>query len=210
MAPRRVDKAARREEILAAAVRVFARKGFAASRIDDVAAEAGIGKGSVYLYFDSREALLDAAFENMTAAAEDILRRARSSPGPALDRLAVLIGEVLRTVSAEPDLARILLDLWNAGRGGAEGLPLSMAAVYAQYRTVIADLLREAGKEGTARPGLGLAEATVIVGAIEGCLLQWVIDPQVPIADLTGPIVAVCLDGVRAHGRPDRSAGGRP
>lgn len=78
MAPRRVDKAARREEILAAAVRVFARKGFAASRIDDVAAEAGIGKGSVYLYFDSREALLDAAFENMTAAAEDILRR----PGP--------------------------------------------------------------------------------------------------------------------------------
>ncbi|MEI5035059.1 helix-turn-helix domain-containing protein [Streptomyces sp. S1A(2023)] len=64
---RRVDPAARRDLILKAAVRVFARQGFAATRVDDVAAEAGVAKGSVYLHFDSRDALLTAAFEEYRA-----------------------------------------------------------------------------------------------------------------------------------------------
>src|SRR5688500_16252429 len=50
-------KDARPQEILNAALRVFAKKGFAAARIDDIAAEAGIAKGTVYLYFDSKEAM---------------------------------------------------------------------------------------------------------------------------------------------------------
>src|SRR5436305_1350074 len=90
MAPRKVDPDARRADILAAAVRVFARKGFAASRIDDVAAEAGIAKGSVYLAFDSRDALLRAAFDEFAGHSATQLRQTIAGQGRAIDRLTAL------------------------------------------------------------------------------------------------------------------------
>lgn len=196
MAPKQVDPAARREDILAAAVRVFARKGFAATRIEDVAVEAGIGKGSVYLAFGSRDELLDAAFEAMHTASEATIRAARAGDDPPLERLADLVCSVLTAASADPQLARVALDLWTVGRGEVDA-PLDMAAIYAAYRTAITGLLEEAADDGSVRAGVGAVEATVIVGAIEGCLLQWVMDPSLPIGELADPIVTVCLDGIR-------------
>jgi AcrR family transcriptional regulator len=197
MSPRRVDRAARREEILAAAVRVFARKGFAATRIEDVAAEAGVGKGSVYLYFDSRDALLDAALARLTDASQELLRQMRSGGGTPLDRLARLVRETLASATADPDLARVLLDLWSLGRRGDVAVPLDMAALYREYREAVAALLTEAAEDGSARPDVTADHATVIVGAIEGCLLQWVVDPALPMAELDAAVVAVCIDGLR-------------
>jgi TetR/AcrR family fatty acid metabolism transcriptional regulator len=54
----------KRDAILEAALRVFARHGYAAARVSDIAAEAGIGKGTVYLYFASKEELLMGVFES--------------------------------------------------------------------------------------------------------------------------------------------------
>jgi AcrR family transcriptional regulator len=200
MSPRRVDRAARREEILAAAVRVFARRGFAASRIEDVAAEAGVGKGSVYLYFDSRDALLDAALAALGDASRELLRQARTGAGTPLDRLAELVRGVFAVATADPDLARVLPDLWSLGRRDDASLPLDMAGLYAEYREAIAALLAEAAARGEVRAGVGAAHATVVVGAIEGCLLQWVVDPGLPVDGLDAAVLAVCLDGLR--GRP--------
>lgn len=188
--PKRVDHVARRQEILQAAVRVFARKGFASSRIEDVAAEAGIAKGSVYLSFDSRDALLQAAFESYAAGSAQLL--ASLEPGPALDRLATLVRRVVAMLAAHPDHARVLVDLWSAGP------PLDMAAVYRDYREAIAGLLRQAREEGALRPGIDERHAVVIVAAIEGCLLQWLVDPELPLADLAAPIIEVCVEGVRS------------
>ncbi|MFI6900116.1 TetR/AcrR family transcriptional regulator [Nonomuraea sp. NPDC050394] len=182
MSPKRVDKAARKQEILAAAVRVFARKGFAASRIDDVAEEAGIAKGSVYLYFDSRDALLEAAFSQYTADADAIIRQALDGTDPPLERLGLLVRGTIDVIAGAPDLARTLLDLWATDH---------MRPAYKAYREAIAELI------GQIRPGLGLPHATVIVGAIEGVVLQWLVDPEVPIADLAGPVLEVVVEGLR-------------
>ncbi|GGF81118.1 TetR family transcriptional regulator [Azorhizobium oxalatiphilum] len=56
---RALDKAARRADILAAALTVFAANGFASARLDDVAREAGIAKGTLYLYFADKQALFE-------------------------------------------------------------------------------------------------------------------------------------------------------
>ncbi|MEV0543200.1 TetR/AcrR family transcriptional regulator [Nocardia salmonicida] len=187
--PKRVDVDARRAEILDAAVRVFARKGFAASRIEDVAAEAGVAKGSVYLAVSSREELLTAAFDQYRARAREQL--AVPGTGSALDQLAELIRATVAMLAAHPDHARVLLDVWAART------PIDMAAVYADYRAAIADLLREAGAEGQLRSGIGPEHAAVIVGAIEGCLVQWLADDRVRLVDLAEPLVAVCVEGIR-------------
>src|SRR5687768_6727735 len=56
---------ARREELLRAAARVFAKKGFAHAKISDIAAEAGLSHGLVYHYFDSKEAVFAAIIDSM-------------------------------------------------------------------------------------------------------------------------------------------------
>lgn len=72
--PRRRRKDARPSELTAAALDLFVERGFAATRLDDVAAQAGVSKGTLYLYFDSKEALFKAVIEEgivpMLAAAE--------------------------------------------------------------------------------------------------------------------------------------------
>ncbi len=56
---RRRREEARPSELKAAALQLFIEKGYAATRLDDVAARAGVVKGTLYLYFDSKEALFN-------------------------------------------------------------------------------------------------------------------------------------------------------
>lgn len=60
---RRRRKEARPQELTAAALALFVEKGFAATKLDDVAARAGVSKGTLYLYFDSKEALFKAVIQ---------------------------------------------------------------------------------------------------------------------------------------------------
>ena len=66
-APRRRRKEARPGELQAAALALFVEKGFAATRLDDVAARAGVSKGTLYLYFDSKVALFQSVIEEGVA-----------------------------------------------------------------------------------------------------------------------------------------------
>ncbi|PSK99080.1 TetR family transcriptional regulator [Murinocardiopsis flavida] len=202
MVPRKVDRQARRAEILAAAVRVFARRGFADSRIEDVASEAGVAKGSVYLYFESREALLHGAFDALSAHSAEILRDAVHGPGAdghgtAPDRLAALVRSVLGMLTAQPDIAHVVLDLWAAGRGRAD-MPLDLARTYREYRAAITTLLEQARDEGWTADAPPQEHAAIIVGAIEGCLLQWLMDPKVDPAALADPLVRMLVPGATA------------
>lgn len=100
-------KEARPAEILDAALAVFAEKGFAAARLEQVAREAGISKGTLYLYFDSKEALFEAvvraAIVPRLAGAETLLRDHR---GGAAELLGTLYRQ-FATVMADPRVAAI-------------------------------------------------------------------------------------------------------
>lgn len=120
---RRRRKDARPAEILDAALEVFTAKGFAATRLDEVAARAGVSKGTLYLYFSSKEELFKAMVRQTVlpgvGALEDLVA---THPGPAaalftelLTRVAHLfgatkVGRIPKIVIAEagtfPDLAR--------------------------------------------------------------------------------------------------------
>jgi AcrR family transcriptional regulator len=85
---RRRRKEARPAEITAAALEVFAEKGFAATRLEDIAARAGLSKGTVYLYFENKETLFKAAVEaGMTPAVEAAEALAGDTTRPAVELL---------------------------------------------------------------------------------------------------------------------------
>jgi len=89
---RRRRKDERPSELIAAALDLFVDRGFAATRLDDVAARAGVSKGTLYLYFESKEALFKAVIEDaivpLLAAAEDEIA---SYQGDSVDLLRRLL-----------------------------------------------------------------------------------------------------------------------
>jgi AcrR family transcriptional regulator len=124
---RRRRKEARPREILRAALETFADKGFAATRLEDVAARAGVGKGTLYLYFSSKEELLKAVVRegllpNIARAERLAADHGRScaellrllfelaARRIARSRLSAIPKLVLAEASNFPDLARFYLD----------------------------------------------------------------------------------------------------
>jgi AcrR family transcriptional regulator len=127
MATRRRRKEARPGELVAAALACFAERGFAATRLDDIAAKAGVSKGTVYLYFPSKEELFKAVVRESLlpniARAETMLDDPAMPAAEQLRRLLEFmtgrlasspIGIIPKLIVTEagnfPDIARFYLD----------------------------------------------------------------------------------------------------
>lgn len=125
---RKRRKAERPTEILNAAFEEFAVNGFTGTRLDDVAARAGVTKGTIYLYFDSKEDLFVATLKEMTSPALDHLRGLLVAPqAPAADILREHLlfvaehtmsdrrkREVIRMLMADGPRFPALVDRWHA------------------------------------------------------------------------------------------------
>lgn len=94
-------KEARPQEILDAALAVFAQKGFSAARMEDISRRAGVTKGTIYLYFESKEALFKALVrESLAPTIQGVIDRAQAYDGPSRDLLVLVlttVGGFIRT-----------------------------------------------------------------------------------------------------------------
>ena len=105
-------KAARPNEILDAALKVFAEKGYAGARMDDIAARAGVTKGTIYLYFDGKEAVFKSLVrDSIGATLAAVTADARQFQGSAKDLLRVALGALgtLLTSSDRVVLPKIII-----------------------------------------------------------------------------------------------------
>jgi AcrR family transcriptional regulator len=103
---------ARPAEILAAALELFAARGFAATRMEDVAAAAGLSKAAIYLYFPDKLALLagvvDGALQANLAGIAAAMHGHEGQAAPLLRRFLLTLATLLRT-SRFPDLAKLII-----------------------------------------------------------------------------------------------------
>jgi AcrR family transcriptional regulator len=99
----------RRRQILAAATRVFARKGFHACRVGDIAKEAGVAYGLLYHYFTSKDELLETIFRNTWLEMVERIREVEDSGEPIREQLRRVSALVLRSWIRDPDLIRVLV-----------------------------------------------------------------------------------------------------
>ena len=95
--------------ILGAAVRVFAAKGYHASRVDDIAAEAGVAHGLLYHYFGSKEELLETIFRETWAELLAAIRTVEESDDPAPEQLRKVAAILLRSWRRDQKLVRVLV-----------------------------------------------------------------------------------------------------
>lgn len=99
----------RRRQILQAAVRAFARKGYHACRVSDIAKEAGVAYGLVYHYYRSKETLLEAIFKETWGAMLATIRSVEQLDEPAREQVRKVTEIVLRTWKRDPELVRVLV-----------------------------------------------------------------------------------------------------
>jgi AcrR family transcriptional regulator len=170
-------KEARQEQILQAALRCFARRGYYATTVDDLVAETGLSRGALYLYFPSKEALYLTLSDRWNCGLEAAIRR-RVTPGlsPAAV-LRLIIEETGAHVEAEADACRVLLEGWIVGRT----LPALDAQVKRQHEQVLRvfEQLFQAGVAGGEfRHDLAIRlHAQVLLATLQGLMIQWHLHP---------------------------------
>jgi AcrR family transcriptional regulator len=185
MSPRtpRPDLRAQKErEILTAAAAVFAERGFRGTRIADVAARAGIGKGTIYEYFRSKEELFMSLFHWYTEQAfATMLDTANDSGDSPLTVLRRSCDSLLASCQEMQELYPLTMEFWSASTASEfrERLSEEFRHLYEQFRGAIAEILRAGMARGEVGPHVvPEAVAAVLVGALDGILLQAWFDPD--------------------------------
>ena len=102
------EKSDKRERILRAAVKVFARKGFYASRVSEIAKAAGVADGTIYLYFKNKDDLLISLFESRMERVNQILADAIAGATRPRDQLTAFVRAYLQLIADQPTAAEVL------------------------------------------------------------------------------------------------------
>ena len=159
----------RRQEILDAAVRVFARKGFHTARVGDIATEAGVAHGLLYHYFASKDELLEIVFRETWDELLGAIRGVEESDEPAREQLRQVAAIMLRSWRRDPDLIRVLVR--EIGR--SPELQRRIDAL-GQVFDAVARIVERGQAAGEFRSELDPRLASfVFYGALEAILTAW-------------------------------------
>jgi AcrR family transcriptional regulator len=188
----------KRQQILDAAVRVFAARGYERSRVGDVAREAGVAYGLVYHYFDSKEAVLEAVFREAWGRLLAAMALAEQSAGTAPERLELVVKIVLRTWRDDPDLVRLLVREVTRNPHIQDELD-EIGQAFATLERIVAG----GQAEGTLRRSLDARLAAwMLYGALEEILTGWVLgrlpDGPEDLALAEREVIATVVGGLRA------------
>lgn len=202
MAPKIVDKEAKKMEILLAAMQVFAQKGTANTKMIDIAKSAGIGKGTIYEYFSSKEDIFLTGFQHFFEDFEKNITAAIKKNHNPQKQLETLIRTSINTFFGEHlDFAVIILDFWAEGvRTKAEAIndALNLKQIYQGYRSMIVEIINAGIEQGVFRKLDPVPYASFLIGAMDGLMLQWVMEPE--LFDVNQVADALCegmLSGIK-------------
>lgn len=172
-----VDK---RRQILDAAVRVFARQGFHATRVSDIADEAGVAYGLVYHYFRSKDEVLNELFVERWSLLLAAIEEADRAGGSHRARLAAVAGFIVESYRHDPELMKVIIvEVTRAANSfGRTHLP-EIRRAYESIAKIVAD--GQAAGEFR-RDVTPLFASMAFYGAIEQLLSGWIFD-VIPASD---------------------------
>lgn len=188
----------KREAILRAATRVFARNGYFSSKVADIARAAGVADGTVYLYFKSKEEILHSIFDrSMESAIKEARQQVEtiSDPREKLRRIAHLH---LERLGADRDLAVVFqVEL----RSSTKFMEEFSAAGFAEYLMLIRTTFEEGQRKKVFRQELNAkVVAKVLFGALDEMATNWILSKRryklMPMAD---QVMDIFLNGVSSR-----------
>ena len=197
-----VDKKEKKDQILEAALQVFAKKGFAKATINEIAAASGIGKGTVYEYFSNKEEIVDQSFGFFIRHFEIGFQEILIQPVPGREKIVRILDVFISAIDSHSlDLMELMFDYWSEGIKNRESRGLlfnEMNRFYRSYREIFADIIIEGMQDGSFKKNINPRSASaMIVGTLDGILLQWILDKKnIDLQDIGRTISHTVLNGI--------------
>ncbi len=162
----------KRRLILDAAVRVFARQGFHACRVSDIADEAGVAYGLVYHYFASKDEVLDTLFLERWNVMLELIRRVDGEAIPVREKLRAIASFIIDSYEHDPELMKVIIvEVTRAANSFGQTHIGQIGAAY----EMIGEIVTEAQQEGVFRSDIEARFAAMtFYGAIEQLLTGWI------------------------------------
>ena len=164
---------AKRRRILRAAIEVFARKGYFAARMTDVAKAADVADGTLYLYFEGKEHLLISVFDDFMGSFVERLRTEVAKVEDPIDKLRKIVSVHLETLGADRELAHVMQ---IETRHSRRFMNLFTRGGLGEYFQLIREIVEEGQRSGTIRddirPGLAI---NVVFGAVDEAVTSWLL-----------------------------------
>ena len=164
----------KRRQILDAAVRVFARQGFHATRVSDIADEAGVAYGLVYHYFSSKDEVLSELFVERWSLLLAAIEEADGAGGSHRERLAAVAGFIVDSYRHDPELMKVIIvEVTRA----ANSFGLTHLELIRRAYQSIAKIVADGQEAGAFRADIDpLFASMTFYGAIEQLLTGWIFD----------------------------------
>jgi len=196
----------KRRRILDAAVSVFARKGYFAARVTDIAKKAGVADGTIYLYFRNKEDILVRLFDEVmsehVARAREAVRALPSAP----QRLLAIAERHLAVLGDNRDLAAVFqVEL----RQSTRFMERFTASWLRDYFELLDEVFEGGQQDGTLRADVNRKlAAKMLFGALDETVTSWLLsERRYPLMDLAAPVVDLFLRGAAV---PDEASHARP
>lgn len=193
--PKIIDKEAKREAISRAAVTVFRQLGYHSTRMIDIARAAGVGKGTLYEYFENKSDILgyafDRYFESFRAGA---LRAMNMAEGP-VDRLFAVVSFALEHTAEWEEYCAVYLDYLGLERSRSD---LSLERIYGVMWSLLTGLIREGQEAGTIRRDVDPEPAAeMLLSVYDGMVLHRVFEePRCDPLSINDAALAVLVRGL--------------
>jgi AcrR family transcriptional regulator len=189
------DQGTSREQLLAAASRVFARSGYHGASMSEIAAEAGFSKGALYWSFASKDELFFALLDELDEHLRALITAAATAPA---DR--DISGELSRDISAVLENGRDVVLLFHEYSALAVRDP-KVAVRYAERNARLRAELAASMRTRHETAGIPLAlpaeqMATAVIALVDGLSIQQLTEPDAVPEDLFGQILSLIDDGM--------------
>jgi AcrR family transcriptional regulator len=202
MATARQSSAAdKRRQILDAAVRVFAHRGFNGCRVSDIADEAGVAYGLVYHYFRSKDEVLDTLFLERWNVMLDVIRDLDGRDVAPREKLYAITSFIVDSYRHDPELMKVIIvEVTRAANSFGQTHLAKIREAYALIAAIVERAQAEGRFKDTVTPAFA---AMAFYGAIEqvltGWIFGWLHEGEEGYERAKDYVVATICDGLEAH-----------
>ncbi|MGH3845816.1 MAG: TetR/AcrR family transcriptional regulator [Pseudonocardiaceae bacterium] len=189
---------ARRRQVVDAARRCFARKGFEASSMQEICTQAGLSAGAIYGYFPSKDHLIAAIVDEVLAEITTGLETLEHHDPPVLHKAVAHLFAVLDRPEHGGELARLAVQVW-AEAAGNPALRNRLAAHYRDLQTRFTLLVQHCQRAGTLDPDLAPGDLAQVLTALGPAFLSQraLLDDAVTAEAFTNGLRALTTTGLR-------------
>ncbi len=187
------------DQIIEAAVKVFAKKGFYNSKVSEIAREASVADGTIYLYFKNKDDILISLFEEKMELWIQRVGEAVAEVNDPLDKVRAFVAQHLFMIEDQKHLAEVMqIELRQSSKFMRRYVPVK----FLEYLDLIGKIIEEGKQAGVIRGDVIPAIAKrAIFGALDEMLLYWVLakKPKYSLEESVEQLSHLFIDGLRAR-----------